>query len=98
MKPTLSGKFARKLLSRCLAMFALLTITSGCSTKVQIKPSEPYQENHLTLCSVALPRLAGPTGNNFDAALTAYRQMYVDCAARHNALVGIIRQRKDVTQ
>lgn len=98
MKCARNGLSIRKPLSRCLAMFALLMITSGCSTKVQIKPSESYQENQLTLCPVTLPRLAGPTGNDYDAALTAYRQMYVDCAARHNALVGIIRQRKDLTK
>ncbi|OUK82145.1 hypothetical protein BZY51_05150 [Enterobacter hormaechei] len=73
-------------------------ITSGCSTNWRPAPSEPYQENQLALCPVDLPRLAGPTGNDFDAALTAYRQMYADCAARHNALVGIIRQRKDLTK
>ncbi|ECX9514184.1 hypothetical protein F6Z27_09085 [Salmonella enterica] len=65
---------------------------------MQIKPNENYQENQLTLCPVTLPRLAGQTGNDFDAALTAYRQMYTDCAARHNALVGIIRQRKELAQ
>ncbi|EAA4371381.1 hypothetical protein ABO57_000846 [Salmonella enterica subsp. enterica serovar Abony] len=65
---------------------------------MQIKPNENYQENQLTLCPVTLPRLSGPTGNDFDAALTAYRQMYTDCAARHNALVGIIRQRKELAQ
>ncbi|ECN0101383.1 hypothetical protein YM68_09230 [Salmonella enterica subsp. enterica serovar Give] len=65
---------------------------------MQIKPNEHYQENQLTLCPVTLPRLAGPTGNDFDAVLIAYRQMYADCAARHNALVGIIRQRKDLTK
>ena len=52
----------------------------------------------MTLCPVMLPRLAGPTGNDFDAALKAYRLMYTDCAARHNALVGIIRQRKELAQ
>lgn len=98
MRSTRNGKYAPKSSSRYLATFALLMITSGCSTKVQIAPSEHYQENQLTLCPVNLPRLAGPTGNDFDAALTAYRQMYTDCAARHNALVGIIRQRKEVTK
>nr|WP_244272426.1 hypothetical protein [Buttiauxella ferragutiae] len=71
---------------------------SGCSTKVQIRPSEPYQENQLTRCPVSLPRLAGKTGNDFDAALTAYTRLYTDCAARHNALVGIIRQTKELAQ
>ncbi|QDL30881.1 hypothetical protein EGO53_03355 [Serratia liquefaciens] len=59
-------------------------------------PSEPFQENQLTLCPITLPRLAGTTGADFDAALTAYMQMYTACAVRHNALVGIIRQRKDL--
>ncbi len=98
MKFTRNGLSARKPLSRFLATFALLMITSGCSTKVQIKPNENYQETQLTLCPVTLPRLAGPTGNDFDAALKAYRLMYTDCAARHNALVGIIRQRKELAQ
>lgn len=53
-------------------MFVLLMIKSGCSTKVQIKPNENYQENQLALCPVTLPRLAGPTGSDFDAALKAY--------------------------
>lgn len=98
MRSTRNGLSIPKPLSRFLATFALLMITSGCSTKVQIKPDESFQENQLTICPVNLPRLAGPTGTDFDAALTAYRQMYTDCAARHNALVGIIRQRKDLTK
>ncbi len=98
MKFTPSGRFVRKLLSRCLAMFVLLMIMSGCSTKALIKPSEPYQENQLTLCPVNLPRLLGPTGTDFDATLTAYKNLYTACAVRHNALVGAIRQRKDLEQ
>jgi hypothetical protein len=50
------------------------------------------------LCPVDLPRLAGKTGTDFHAALTQYFQLYTDCAARHNALVGIIRERKDLDQ
>src|SRR5476651_2351582 len=98
MRSTPNGKPVRKLLSRCLATFALLMSMSGCSTKVLIKPSEPYQENQLTLCPVSLPRLSGPTGTDFDASLTAYQNLYTACAVRHNALVGIIRQRKDLEQ
>lgn len=98
MKFIRNGLSARKPLNRFLAMFVLLMITSGCSTKVQIKPNENYQENQLALCPVTLPRQAGPTGSDFDAALKAYRLMYTDCAARHNALVGIIRQRKELAQ
>ena len=98
MKFTPSGKSARRLLSRCLATSALLTSLSGCSTKALTRPSEPYQENQLTLCPVDLPRLAGKTGADFHTALTRYFQLYTDCAARHNALVGIIRERKDLDQ
>jgi len=98
MKFTPSGKFARKLLSRYLATFALLMSLSGCSTRALNAPREPYQENQLTLCPVNLPRLAGKTGTDFNAALTRYFQLYTDCAARHNALVGIIRERKELEQ
>lgn len=50
----------------------------------------------MTRCPVNLPRLTGKTGIDFDAALTAYMQIYTACAVRHNALVDIIRQRKDL--
>lgn len=96
MRTTPSVKSARKLLSRYLATFALLMSMSGCSTRVLTKPSEPYQENQLTLCPVILPRLAGKTGTDFDTALSRYIQLYTDCAVRHNALVGIIRERKEL--
>src|SRR5476649_2386071 len=98
MKFTPSGKPARKLLSGCLVTFALLMTMSGCSTTALIKPSEPYQENQLAICPVSLPRLSGPTGADFDAVLTRYQNLYTACAVRHNALVGIIRQRKDLEQ
>lgn len=95
MRSTPSGSSALKLSSQCLALCALLMSMSGCSTKARTLPSVAYQENQLTLCPVILPRLAGTTGADFDSALTAYRQMYTDCAVRHNALVGTIRQRKE---
>lgn len=96
MKSTPSGLSALKLSNRCLAMCALLLTMSACSTKARIVPSEVYQENQLTLCPTTLPRLSGPTGTDFDAALTTYMQIYTACAVRHNALVATIRQRKDL--
>nr|WP_241810627.1 hypothetical protein [Serratia sp. 14-2641] len=68
----------------------------GCSTRVLSVPSESYQESLLAKCPESLPRLAGPTGNDFDLALKQYSGLYVPCAARHNQLVTEIQQRKDL--
>ncbi|EHY1914465.1 hypothetical protein LT810_005106 [Escherichia coli] len=72
-------------------MCALLMITSGCSTPVLKPLSVPWQENQLTECPKTLPRLAGPTGADFDAALRTLTSRYTECAARHNSLVETIR-------
>nr|WP_232106067.1 MULTISPECIES: hypothetical protein [Serratia] len=69
----------------------------GCSTTVLTRPSEPYQANLTARCPENLPRLAGPTGSDFDLALRQYSNLYVVCAARHNQLVTEIQQRRDVT-
>ena len=96
MKTTRKGLSTLKPLSRYSAIFVLLTIMCGCSTKTLIRPAEPFQENQLTLCPVTLPRLSGPTGTDFRQSLEAYIKIYTACAARHNSLVGIIRKRKEL--
>ena len=88
MKFIQSASSIPKPLNLYFAMFALLMSMSGCSTTVLNRPNEPYQENLLARCPQDLPRLAGPTGSDFD--------LYVVCAARHNQLVTEIQLRKDV--
>lgn len=96
MKFIQSASSIPKPLNLYSAMFALLMSMSGCSTTVLNRPNEPYQENLLARCPQDLPRLAGPTGSDFDLALRQYSNLYVVCAARHNQLVTEIQLRKDV--
>lgn len=48
----------------------------------------------MTRCPTELPRLAGATGNDFDATLRAFTVLYTACAARHNQLTTEIHQRE----
>ena len=96
MKFIPNGLSRLKRSSQFLLTSALLMSMSGCSTKVLIAPSVPYQANLTALCPVNLPRLAGNTGTDFDNALRQYTHLYADCAARHNQLVTEIKQRQDL--
>lgn len=96
MRSTLKKSFIPRRLNRYLAMFALLTSMSGCSTKVLIAPSVPYQANLTEKCPVILPRLAGNTGTDFDTVLQRYTRLYADCAARHNQLVTEMKLRQEL--
>nr|WP_074821430.1 hypothetical protein [Pragia fontium] len=67
-------------------------IICGCSTTPPSETKAYYQENLLTECPEVLPRLTGTTGAAFDALVTAYKYLYLDCAVRHNALIKEIRK------
>ncbi|MGD8163368.1 hypothetical protein [Pantoea sp. FN0307] len=56
----------------------------------------PYQENLKTKCPVNIPRLNGATGKVLAEQLINWMQLYSECAARHNALVDEINQRKGI--
>ncbi|MEI7408140.1 hypothetical protein [Pectobacterium aroidearum] len=57
----------------------------------------PYQENLKKKCPVnSLPLLAGNTGTDAAIPLTAWPEIYGDCAARHNQLVDEMNQRENL--
>jgi hypothetical protein len=87
-------KFAPKWLSRFLLTCACLMSLSACSTRPQITPDVPYQENLKTKCPETLPRLEGTTGAYVAGVLLEYQNLYSVCAARHNTLVDEINQRE----
>ena len=89
-------KFARKWLSRCLLTCACLLILSACTTAPSPVPNVRYQENLKTRCATQLPRLNGATGKDAAELLTAYLEIYGQCAARHNQLVDEINLRERV--
>nr|WP_277628735.1 hypothetical protein [Klebsiella pneumoniae] len=69
---------------------------SACTTMQQQPPSVHFQENLKTKCAVNLPRLAGTTGRDAAEVLTIYRDLYGQCAARHNQLVDEINFREEI--
>ncbi|PWF53622.1 hypothetical protein BHT19_0023035 [[Kluyvera] intestini] len=71
---------------------------SACSTRPQITPDVPYQENLKTKCPKTLPRLEGTTGAYVAGVLLEYQNLYSVCAARHNTLVDEINQREKINE
>ncbi|WP_421804809.1 hypothetical protein [Jejubacter calystegiae] len=56
----------------------------------------PFQENLKTKCPENLPRINGNTGRDLAEPLLIYRDIYTECAARHNALVDEINKREGI--
>lgn len=68
---------------------------SGCSSLTTKEVNKtPIQENLLVKCEEQLDAVTGTTGKDAFLALKNDAVQYNECAARHNALVDIIKDGK----
>lgn len=80
----------RQPLATLLILIALVLILSSCTINKPQSTKKFYQQNTLTKCINSLPRIENNSPLAIQNALIQWRNIYIDCALRHNTLVETI--------